>query len=33
MRVRPDDRYIIVIYQEINDHPVMPVTAYEVSEP
>ena len=29
----PDDRYIVVIYEEINDDTVIPVTAYEVSEP
>jgi len=28
-----DDRYIVVIYEEIDDDTVIPVTAYEVSEP
>ncbi len=29
----PDDRYIVVIYEEIDDDMVIPVTAYEVHEP
>ena len=29
----PDSRYIVVIYEEIDDDTVIPVTAYEVSEP
>ncbi len=29
----PDDRYIVVIYEEIDDDTVIPVTAYEVREP
>jgi uncharacterized DUF497 family protein len=29
----PDGRYIVVIYEEIDDDTVIPVTAYEVSEP
>jgi len=29
----PDDRYIIVVYEEINDDTVIPWTAYEVPEP
>ena len=29
----PDDRYIIVIYDEVDDDTVIPVTAYEVPEP
>ena len=29
----PDDRYIVVIYEEIEDDTVIPVTAYEVPEP
>jgi hypothetical protein len=26
----PDDRYIVVIYEEVDDDTVVPVTAYEV---
>jgi len=29
----PDGRYIIVVYEEIDDDTVMPWTAYEVAEP
>ena len=29
----PDGRYIVVIYEEIDDDTVIPVTAYEVREP
>jgi hypothetical protein len=29
----PDGRYIVVIYEEIDDDTVLPVTAYEVPEP
>ena len=29
----PDDRYIIVVYEEIDDDTVIPWTAYEVPEP
>ena len=29
----PDGEYIIVIYEEIDEHTVYPVTAYEVDEP
>lgn len=29
----PDGRYIVVIYEEIDDGTVLPVTAYEVPEP
>jgi uncharacterized DUF497 family protein len=29
----PDDRYIVVIYEEVDDDTVIPVTAYEVREP
>ena len=29
----PDDRYIIVIYEEVDEDTVVPVTAYEVPEP
>jgi hypothetical protein len=29
----PDGRYIIVIYEEIDEDTVLPVTAYEVPEP
>ncbi len=29
----PDDRYIVVIYEEMDDDTVIPVTAYEVREP
>ena len=29
----PDHRYIVVIYEEIDDDTVVPVTAYEVPEP
>ena len=29
----PDDRYIIVIFEEIDEYTVEPVTAYEISEP
>ena len=29
----PDDRYIVVIFEEVNDDTVLPVTAYEVPEP
>lgn len=29
----PDGRYIIVVYEEVDDETVMPWTAYEVAEP
>jgi hypothetical protein len=29
----PDDRYIVVIYEEIDPDTITPVTAYEVPEP
>ena len=29
----PDGRYIIVIYEELDEDTLMPVTAYEVPEP
>ncbi len=29
----PDGRYIIVVYEEVDDDTVLPVTAYEVPEP
>ena len=29
----PDGRYIIVVYEEIDDETIMPWTAYEVAEP
>ncbi len=29
----PDGRYIVVVYEEIGDDTVLPVTAYEVPEP
>jgi hypothetical protein len=29
----PDDRYIVVIYEEVEDDTVIAVTAYEVPEP
>lgn len=29
----PDGRYVIVIYDEIDDETIMPATAYEVPEP
>jgi uncharacterized DUF497 family protein len=29
----PDSRYIVVVYEEIDDDTVIPVTAYEVPEP
>ena len=29
----PDGRYVIVIYEEVDDDTVLPVTAYEVPEP
>lgn len=29
----PDGRYIIVIYDEVDEDTVIPATAYEVSEP
>jgi hypothetical protein len=29
----PDDRHVIVIYEEIDEETVMPVTAYDVDEP
>jgi uncharacterized DUF497 family protein len=29
----PDGRYIVVIYEEIDDVTILPVTAYEVAEP
>ena len=29
----PDDRYIIVVYEEIDDDTIRVVTAYEVPEP
>ncbi len=28
----PDGRYIVVIYEEVDDHTVLPWTAYEVPE-
>ncbi len=29
----PDGRYIIVVYEEVDDVTILPVTAYEVPEP
>ena len=29
----PDGRYVVVIYEEADNDTVIPVTAYEVSEP
>jgi uncharacterized DUF497 family protein len=29
----PDGRHIVVVYEEIDDETVLPVTAYEVPEP
>ena len=29
----PDGRYVIVVYEEIDDETIMPWTAYEVPEP
>jgi uncharacterized DUF497 family protein len=29
----PDGRYIVVVYEEVDDDTVIPVTAYEVPEP
>ncbi len=29
----PDNRYIIVVYELIDDETIMPWTAYEISEP
>jgi uncharacterized DUF497 family protein len=29
----PDGRYVMVVYEEIDDDTVLPVTAYEVPEP
>lgn len=29
----PDGRYVIVIYEEIDEDTVLPVTAYEIDEP
>ena len=29
----PDGRYIIAVYEELDDITLLPVTAYEVSEP
>ena len=29
----PDGRYIVVLYEEVDDDTVIPVTAYEVPEP
>jgi hypothetical protein len=29
----PDGRYIVVVYEEVDAETVVPVTAYEVSEP
>jgi hypothetical protein len=29
----PDGRFIVVVYEEIDDDTVLPVTAYEVPEP
>jgi hypothetical protein len=29
----PDGRYIVVVYEELDDDTVIPVTAYEVPEP
>lgn len=29
----PDGRYIIVVYEEIDNETIIPVTAYEVAEP
>ena len=29
----PDGRYIVVIYEQVDEDTVIPVTAYEVSEP
>jgi len=29
----PDGRFIVVIYEEVDDETILPVTAYEVPEP
>lgn len=29
----PDGRYIVVVYEEVDDDTVIPVTAYDVAEP
>lgn len=29
----PDGRYIMVVYEELDETTILPVTAYEVSEP
>ncbi len=29
----PDGRYIIVVYEEVDEDTVLPITAYEVPEP
>ncbi len=29
----PDGRYIVVVYEEVDDDAVIPVTAYEVPQP
>lgn len=28
-----DDRYIVVIYEEVNEDTIIPITAYEVPQP
>jgi hypothetical protein len=33
MKSSPDGRYVIVIYEEIDEDTVLPVTAYEIDEP
>ena len=33
IRLTPYDRYIVVIYEEIDDETMIPVTAYEIREP
>ncbi len=32
-RHAPDGRFIVVVYEEVDDETVLPVTAYEVPEP
>ncbi len=29
----PDGRYVVVIYEEVDDETIIPVTAYEIPEP
>ena len=29
----PDGRFIVVVYEEVDDETVLPVTAYEIPEP